>query len=953
MKQLILLFLLFTVHIVQAQQPSYFRFAEKEFEGVDIYDVIQDKEYNYYFATDHGIFKHDGYSFQKIECNEMSGGSVFHFVMNDFGTIYCHNLNKQVFQIKKNSCTLVYTIPDVGNDVDIIVTHDNHLLISTSRNVYVLDKKNALIQSTDFGTTRYFVSPLNLKNKRTILHQAGSNNFLVYENKKLTIETSKGNLSDVLSKEILHFYRVNNNSYAINGIDKKIYQIDEETLALDYISNIKWNSSAEKVRFYGVDDHLWMASNVSGVVKVSNDIASIDSENKLFTDYFISDIFKDKEGNILLSTFDEGIIVIPDLTVNDVEATFNSYFITRLQSTKNELFLGTRDGKILMFTDKLQEVSTSGSKGVERISVWPGKDYVLSDNGGFSFLNLKTGKESFFVNASLKDIAYIDDEHFFAALNVGLYEFHYNDKNKKLTKVASYIDGRMYNVEHEKNSNFLYVSTFDGLKFLDGKRNVHSVTIDNDVIHAISLWSTGDRTFISTRKKGVLILKKGKVIGRFYPKHKNESLVVTKLLIRNSTIYANTQVGFVIMDLNGKILHYLNKSSGLSTNKIIDFTLDGNNLWIAHSRGVQRFNISEITTKVPTPNLKLKEVVVNGKRQSNLRKNNQFENNQTKFKFVLQVPTLKHRENIRYHYKLVGNNEQWLVNEYDDNEIVYNALGTGDYHFIVRAENNGVFSEKFTYSFSISAPFYKQIWFVVLTALTFIFIVYLIYRRQLKIQRKKAKQINELNASRLTAIQSQMNPHFIFNSLNSIQDLVLKGDIDNSYTFITKFSNLVRRTLNYSDKDFIDFEQEIKLIELYLSLEKLRFKNELEYTIDTEDIEDIMIPPMLIQPFIENALVHGLLHKEGLKTLQIKFSMEEVLICEISDNGIGREKALEIKNRQRASHESFAVNAIKRRFNILKVHFKGELGFVIEDIIIDNKVDGTKVILRIPIKNKF
>jgi len=114
-----------------------------------------------------------------------------------------------------------------------------------------------------------------------------------------------------------------------------------------------------------------------------------------------------------------------------------------------------------------------------------------------------------------------------------------------------------------------------------------------------------------------------------------------------------------------------------------------------------------------------------------------------------------------------------------------------------------------------------------------------------------------------------------------------------------------------------------------------------------------MIPPMLIQPFIENALVHGLLHKEGLKKLNIKFSLEDVLICEISDNGVGREKALEIKNRQRANHDSFAVNAIKRRFNILKEHFNGELGFVIEDIIVDNKVEGTKVILKIPIKNKF
>jgi LytS/YehU family sensor histidine kinase len=189
--------------------------------------------------------------------------------------------------------------------------------------------------------------------------------------------------------------------------------------------------------------------------------------------------------------------------------------------------------------------------------------------------------------------------------------------------------------------------------------------------------------------------------------------------------------------------------------------------------------------------------------------------------------------------------------------------------------------------------------------------------------------------------------------LNSIQDLVLKGDVDNSYTFITKFSNLVRRTLSYSDKDFIEIDQELKLIELYLSLEKLRFKENLEFKIDSSEIEDILVPPMLIQPFIENALLHGLLHKEGLKKIHIKFTLTDVLICEIVDNGIGRVKSKEIKERQRLEHESFSTNAIKNRFDILERHFGGSLGFVYEDLYENGHASGTKVILKIPIKRMF
>ncbi len=229
----------------------------------------------------------------------------------------------------------------------------------------------------------------------------------------------------------------------------------------------------------------------------------------------------------------------------------------------------------------------------------------------------------------------------------------------------------------------------------------------------------------------------------------------------------------------------------------------------------------------------------------------------------------------------------------------------------------------------------------------------LVYRWRLTIQTKKAQQINELHASKLTAIQSQMNPHFIFNSLNSIQDLILKGDVEHSYSYITTFSNLVRRTLSYSEKDFIDFDQELKLLELYLSLEKLRFKKELDFEININNIEDIMLPPLLIQPFIENSLLHGLLHKEGQKKLNISFELKDTLICTIEDNGVGREKSKTIKLRQRSEHESFSGKAIHTRFDILSKVFGGNFGYVYEDLYENNEATGTRVILSIPIKHKF
>ncbi len=123
----------------------------------------------------------------------------------------------------------------------------------------------------------------------------------------------------------------------------------------------------------------------------------------------------------------------------------------------------------------------------------------------------------------------------------------------------------------------------------------------------------------------------------------------------------------------------------------------------------------------------------------------------------------------------------------------------------------------------------------------------------------------ELIAINLTALRSQMNPHFIFNALNSIQDLVLKEDTEASYDSIVLFAELIRNTLNYSNQDFISIEKELDFLKVYLQLEKLRFGSDFNYTISFNSTENIDVPSLLIQPFIENALVHGLMHKDGKK----------------------------------------------------------------------------------------
>jgi ligand-binding sensor domain-containing protein len=930
-----------------AQQPAYFQFAEDQFEGTDIYCVTQDKEGDYWFATDEGLFRHDGYAFFRIETDEMNTVSLFNFVRDSRGTIYCNNLNHQVFKIKDGKCSLIYVTEDNGNDISLVVTAEDELIVSTGRVAYLLDKSHALVDQIGYENA-YLSIPYTLKEGVTIMQPAGYPELFVL--KQGTHRFEKQAVEARFARAGLRFFQLKGKNYALDLENGDIFSFDLSNFRFNYLATLPNCSVKIALRLYELGDEIWMATSSGGVQRFRSEKDFYRPPPLIYKDELISHVYLDSEGNVLLSTFDHGLRVIPNLNSNDVLGELSGYNITRVEPGANgSLYFGTRSGEIISWQGDLKVLLSGGVKAIETLRNPTGSPYLFSDQQGYSVTHLPSNKTSVFAEGSLKNAIQSGEHTFVVALNRGVQEIEMDPRSGTSVRTEVIYVGRAYTIGLEKATQCLYISTREGILYKVGDGALQNLMLKGMSVNATCIQSLKEKTFISTRKKGILCLQKGKIVAQLQPRLAGEDLIITQFIYHEGRFYANSQKGFVVLDAKGHVLHILNRAYGLSANKVIDFCIQQGTLWIVHSRGVQRFPLGSIGAEKYQPGIRLREIQVNDRTISQGKQTHFFSSNERKFRFLLQSPTLRHRENTFYHFRLIGLDSKWHIQSYDKNEITYNALAPGDYQLEYKAENMGNFSPTHVFKFHISAPFYVRWWFISGCVVVFLSLVLFIYRRQLAIQQRKAQQINELNASRLTAIQSQMNPHFIFNSLNSIQDLVLKGDIDNSYTFITKFSNLVRRTLSYSDKDFIEFEQEIKLLELYLSLEKLRFKEELNYSIESEGIEDILIPPMLIQPFIENALVHGLLHKEGTKMLQVNFTLEgDLLHCEIKDNGIGRKRAREIKARQRSGHESFAVNAIRKRFEILKDHHAGRLGFE----YIDSE-EGTTVQLTLPVKRRF
>lgn len=228
--------------------------------------------------------------------------------------------------------------------------------------------------------------------------------------------------------------------------------------------------------------------------------------------------------------------------------------------------------------------------------------------------------------------------------------------------------------------------------------------------------------------------------------------------------------------------------------------------------------------------------------------------------------------------------------------------------------------------------------------------------------KKSQLELMELNVkmaeSKFLNLRLQMNPHFLFNSLSSIQHLIVSQQATKAYKYLTVFSNFLRSLLNYADKNFIPLDEELKILRMYIELESLRFDQSFSWEIKADESlsnDEVLVPSLMVQPFAENAIWHGLLHKEGDKKLSILFTnnSDEYLTCVIEDNGIGRQKSEAIKKGKITAmvHESKGISIIRERLELLQQKTGKPASLQINDLQTGHEATGTKVIISIPYYN--
>jgi two-component sensor histidine kinase len=396
---------------------------------------------------------------------------------------------------------------------------------------------------------------------------------------------------------------------------------------------------------------------------------------------------------------------------------------------------------------------------------------------------------------------------------------------------------------------------------------------------------------------------------------------------------------------------YLSVHDGLLSNNIVDMEIVKDTVWVASRNGLSYFKSDYKIRKITAPVMYVERVTLDG---------------EPVYPGENESLSFSHRQNdigIRYVGLLYGNGDPLLYRyrlhdtdpwRYTKSTSVYlPGLNPDTYQFTVSAQGrSGQWSEEARVTFEIKNPFWRSNAFSVGIIVLVLGVGGWSVRRYISHQQIEMQRQQRVVLSELKTLRAQMNPHFLFNALNSIQGVLLKRDIESAQEYLIRFGKLMRLILDHSDRASITIREELDSIVNYLEIEQLRSGHQFRYRIEFDsevDIERSEIPAMILQPFIENSIWHGFGHsKDGSELLVIRFSKEdENIFISITDNGIGRKKALTLRKRD---HKSKGIQLVKERIEILNFNSRHKIELHVEDLEDEHgNHPGTRVTIKIPL----
>lgn len=946
-----------------AQEPAYFVLGQDELANTDIYSIIEGDEGGLYISSNDGLLCYRNGSYSSIPfADAQNNGSLFSLVKDNEGEIYCCNLRGQIFKVENDSLRLFYALDRslLGPTISIIATDQNEIIVA-SRGLVNCSLNRVLYQKSGQYTSGLF----RLPDRRIAveLHTESCDSLVFIEEGEVKFL----DISEMSQKSDRAVRKANERIVLLDG---KLSLLKDD--AIDFLENkqlVNKVASIEGEVFVQTGENEIIARGlIAGVRILSVKNQTLEASKVFLKDYKISALHVNDENVKYFGTFGNGVIVVPNQNMEFHKLSSDNKRLLNVATGKgNNLFVSQQSVGIIHY-DELgvkKIIDGNPTTALQNIFYTPGIAYDVHED----YPSLYYLTDSLVFPSSVKDVFQVSSGVVFAAASKGIFCFgssimvknqHWNRVGKRGIYIYNLIDERCSSIVIDKRRKSIYVGTQSGLIKVDSNGVMTKLTYKGLPIQAMDLEYHNGRIWCATKTDGLLVFEGNTLVHEVNSEKGLLDDRLKKICFRDSMLFILQDKHCQLYNLQTEQVFTLGIAEGLTAEQLNDITISKDYLWLLSNTGLFSIPIEKLPSSNYTPELSIDSIVFSGKGRTYWSENGKYHHKNNHFKAYLNYRHIASESQVYIDYRIIGFEENWNTVDVKKPMIEYKALPPGKFSFEAKVRYGNVDSQVLTHHFQIKAPYWMQWWFIPLIIFLTIAIISTFYWNRIRTLRRKSADLLEkqkiqadLLETELKALRSQMNPHFIFNSLNSIQDLILKEKTDESYDYIVLFAELVRSTLNYSNQDFIPIQKEIEFLNVYLSLEKLRFKDEFTYQIDYSGPTHIEVPSLIIQPFIENALVHGLLHKEGHKNLKVEFIFKEHLVCVVTDNGIGRKKSKEIQKRQGGQHNSFALGAIRKRLAILAKKYGDEVGFVVHDICEEESTAGTSVHVTIPHNRKI
>ena len=754
------------------------------------------------------------------------------------------------------------------------------------------------------------------------------------------------------------------------------------------------------------ENEIWIGTMNNGLYSynlVNQSIKNFRSTNGLSSNN-IKVIQRDTWGNVWIGTSGGGISIYknsPFITFNSISGLNSDYVFSSCYDSKNNLWVGTDasgimrlndtsvfyfDGETGFYDEKVKAIHEDA-----RGYVWIG-----TEGKGLAVYSPLDGKDTLYLFGAEKGLSanwvrsFTEDNRgniYIGTRDNGIYRVN---KGVDFPLTASFRKMRFNGVDipdkithvHWANGKLWFANPSGVFGFIGEDQAIvqgaKSGTLRNILTKDNHVW-------IGTADEGVLhyVLRNDSLISFRSLNTENDLMSnnVYQLLGDGDNIWVGTEKGLQRLELDSaykikstEVFDFDDGFEGLETNTNACQKDAQGNLWFGTVKGLYQYiGGTKDSAQNNPPSLRINDVQIfyesiDSSVYAKYFKNGAFTEylhlpyDQNHIGFSFSAIHYANPEKVRFSWYLEGADKRWTPAT-KSTSATYSNLAPGDYTFRLKSSITDAFEdeEELTLAFSIDNPFWEETWFKALyvsgIVLVFLIIVLIIWvrirqkNRRLKEKFKLEKEMIELEQK---ALRLQMNPHFIFNVLNTIHNQIILNDSDKARYALAKFSKLMRRILENSREKFISIDDEVETIENYVQLEKLTNDISFEFEIDIDeeiDTTEEILPPMLLQPFIENSIIHGIKELGEKGKIKVVFALlnEHLLECRIIDNGKGREAAAVANAQKESYHKSAALNVTQERLNNLNA----DLGYKSFEII-DKKDDqgkaaGTEVVLRVSI----